>query len=285
MMKTPSFTSKNEDQNTVTSVVYVDYENIYETLRLYRKDPFEMGFFQTIQQKLASAGLNVIDFIVYSNFAKKTLTLEHQALLRSIGLQTRPASNNGKSSGDLELTVDALRVLYKNPEVNVFIIISSDRDIIPLLKAIKYENKVSYMISVKTGFNQTVAEYADFHEYIEDIFDLTMPEPEQELNEAWNTPGTPNFNQEQIARAREVAEYFYHSNIWKRCVQNKEPINLNGYIQVITRVLNRSSNEILDDFKVAHHLKYVSIYHDQFRQQLYIKEGERMGEVSLQPRS
>jgi hypothetical protein len=135
------------------------------------------------------------------------------------------------------------------------------------------------MISVKTGFNQIVAEYADFHEYIEDIFDLAAPEPEQELDESWNTLDTKDFNQEQIARAREVAEYFYHSNIWKRCLQHKEPINLNGYIHVITRVLNRSAGEILDDFKVAHYLKYVNIYHDQFRQQLYIKEGDRMGEL------
>jgi uncharacterized LabA/DUF88 family protein len=139
MMKKPLFTTENETQNTIASVVYVDYENIHETLKHYQKDPFEMEFFQTIQKKLASAGLNVIDFIVYSNFAKKTLTPEHQTTLRSIGLQTRPASNNGKSSGDLELTVDVLRVLYKNPEVNVFVIISSDRDIIPLLKAIKYD--------------------------------------------------------------------------------------------------------------------------------------------------
>jgi hypothetical protein len=268
-----------DTQNTVSSVVYVDYENIHETLKHYGKDPIEMNFFQVIHQKLVEAGLNVVDFIIYSNFAKKTLTPEHQTFLQSIGLQTRPASNNGKSSGDLELTVDALRMLYKNPQINVFIIISSDRDIIPLLKAIKYENKVSYMISVKTGFNQIVAEYADFHEYIEDIFNLSMEEPEKELNETLKTSDALNFTPEQIARAKEVSRYFYNSNIWKRCIHQKEPINLNGYIQVIAKVLNRSNNEILDDFKVAHHLKYVTIYQDQFRQQLYIKEGERMEEV------
>lgn len=91
-----------------------------------------------------------------------------------MGLQTRHASNDGKNSGDLELTVDALRVLYKNSNINFFVIISSDRDIIPLLKAIKYENKTSYVLSTQNGFNKTVAEYADFHEYIEEIFNLTL---------------------------------------------------------------------------------------------------------------
>lgn len=261
----------------MNAVVYVDYENISELLKKYGKDPLDIDFFKVIKVKLKESKLNIIDFIVYSNFEKKSFNNKQQTLLRTMGLQTRHASNNGKNSGDLELTVDALRALYKNPSINVFVIISSDRDIIPLLKAIKYENKVSYVLSTKNGFNQIVAEYADFHEYLEDMFGLTadMIKEEKESDEFLLGLEPVKIGEEEIERAKEVSKHFYNSHIWKKSTQHEEPINLKGYINVISRIVNRFPGEILNDFKVAHQLKYVTIYQDQ-NHRLYLKQGERM---------
>jgi hypothetical protein len=200
-------------------MTYVDYENILELLKAYGKNPLEIGFFPVIQSRLAIAGLKVIDFIVYGNFEKKVANDTGQTFLRGMGLQTRHASNNGKNSGDLELTVDALRDLYKNPNIDIFVIISSDRDIIPLLKAIKYENKLSYVYSARNGFNQIVTKYADFHEYIEDVFALTPEErviftPDEVAAFIDIDPKT--ISPEKIRRAQEVCRYFYTSHIWTK---------------------------------------------------------------------
>ncbi|HEX3048677.1 MAG TPA: NYN domain-containing protein [Bacillota bacterium] len=275
---------KHGQKNTV---VYVDYENIAELLRQSGNDPLEIDFFRVIQGKLRAANLNIIDFIVYSNFEKSrtraSWNTRQQSYIRTLGLQTRQASNNGKNSGDLELTVDALRVLYKTPSIHVFVIISSDRDIIPLLKAIKYENKFSYVISTRNGFNQVVAEYADAHEYIEDIFQIsatpcnngaTEVDPE-DLGVSFD-PATVTV--EEVERAREVAHYLYTSQIWKRANQIDEPVSLSGYISVISRVINRFPADLLNDFKRAHCLKYVAIYQDQ-NKRLYLRQGERAEEV------
>jgi uncharacterized LabA/DUF88 family protein len=118
----------------MNAIVFVDYENISALLKKYGKDPLEIDFFRVIQTKLKEANLHIIDFTVYGNFEKKTFNNKQQTLLRIRGLQTRHTSNNGKNSGDLELTVDAIRALYKNPSITVFVIISSDRDIIPPFK-------------------------------------------------------------------------------------------------------------------------------------------------------
>jgi uncharacterized LabA/DUF88 family protein len=151
------------------AIIYANYENILELLKNYGKNPLEIDFFRVIQDRLAAAGLKVIDFIVYGNFEKRSSSGDHQSILQGMGLQTRHVSDNRKNSGDLELTVDALKDLYKNSNIDIFIIISSGRDIIPLLKTIKYKNKLSYVISTQNRFNQTVAQYTDFHEYIEDF--------------------------------------------------------------------------------------------------------------------
>lgn len=273
---------KNELSN---AVVYADYENILELLTEFGEDPLEMDFFKVIQDKLAvDDGLNIIDFIIYGNFEKKTLDYKHQTHLRALGLQTRHACNKGKNSGDLELTVDVLKDLYKNHNIDIFVMISTDRDIIPLLKAIKYENKLSYVISTQNGFNQTVAKYADFHEYIEDIFHLDPPDPSiphQDLAEIVieiKDIDVKAANPVDIGRAQEVARYFYQSNIWKRALVLGEPVSLKGYLDVISKVVHRFRGDILDDFKLAHCLKYVTLYQDPIRG-LCLKQGVRIDMV------
>lgn len=265
----------------MNAVVYTDYENILELLKEFGQDPLKMNFFKIIQDKLAADGLNIVDFIVYGNFEKKASNCKNQTYLRSLGLQTRHACNGGKNSGDLELTVDVLKSLYKNHNINIFVLISSERDIIPLLKAIKYENKLSYVISTQNGFNQTVAKYADFHDYIEDIFHLDPPDPAAVRQDAteiiikMDDIDMKTVNPVDIGRAQEVARYFYQSNIWKRASALGEPISLKGYLDVISRVVHRFRGDILDDFKLAHRLKYVTIYQDPKRG-LCLKQGARI---------
>jgi uncharacterized LabA/DUF88 family protein len=262
------------------AMVYVDYENILELLKAYGKNPLEIDFFRVIQSRLAAAGIKIIDFLVYGNFEKKTPGGNQQSFLRAMGLQTRHASNNGKNSGDLELTVDALKDLFKNPNIDIFVIISSDRDIIPLLKTIKYENKLSYIFSTQNGFNQIVTKYADFHEYIETIFQLTPPEPGAINREAFDFSDIDleAVSAGQIQRAREVAHYFYHSHIWAKSSILGKPVSLRGYLDVVARVVKRSPEDVFHDFKLAHSLKLVTIYRDPERG-LCLKEGENMEKV------
>jgi uncharacterized LabA/DUF88 family protein len=261
----------------LNAMVYIDFENISELLKKPGYNPPVMDFFKVIQEKLKAAGLNIIDIIVFDNFEKKTLNGKQQTLLRAMGLQTRHASNNGKNSSDLELTVNALRDLFRNPNIDVFVIASSDRDIIPLLKEIKYGNKLAYVISTKNGFNPTVIKYADFHEYVEDIFTLTPPEPaivDQDAAKESIKIDPATVSLEKIRRAREVTRYLYNSHIWTQASVLGKPVNLKGYTDVVARVVKRSPNDILDDFKLAHCLKYITIYQDPARG-LCLREGRR----------
>ncbi|HEX3048329.1 MAG TPA: NYN domain-containing protein [Bacillota bacterium] len=270
-------------QNGSQTIVYVDYQNISDLLKSYGTDPQEINLFRVIQDNLKQSGLNVIDCIAYGDFEKNPESAKEQTYLRHMGFQTRHSANHGKNSSDLELTVDALRVLYKNPNIHTFVFISSERDLFPLLKAIKYENKRSYVLTTKTGFNRIVAEYADYHEYMEDIFNLTEKELETiktptSSAQSWDFNST-DINETAIARAREVSEYFYRSNIWKKYTIFAEPINLQGYINVISKIVHRTPDEILNDFKVAHHMKYVTLYNQS--QQLYIKQGSEKDTLFL----
>lgn len=279
-----------ELKNFTNAAIYVDYENIYELLKFYGKNPFDIDFFPVIIKKLKNEyRFKIIEFIVYSNFEKKEFQGRQQTLIQKLGIETRHSSNSGKNCSDLELTVDALRTLYKNPNVDVFVLISSDRDIIPLIKAIKYENKISFTISTKKGFNLIVTKYTDYHEYIEDIFQLSLKdEPHHHdgspeacgLREAGlkfdDSCGT--VTGEDLERAKEVSKLFYGSNVWKKYEQIGEIISLKGYINILAKTVIRNQAQLWEDFKMAHHLQYVYIYNDP-KKGLCLKEGPKRTEL------
>jgi len=272
-------------KNFTNAAVYVDYENIYELLKFYGKSPLDIDFFPLIIRKLKDEyKFKIIEFIVYCNFEKKEFQGKEQTLIQKLGIETRHSSNSGKNCSDLELTVDALRTLYKNPNVDVFVLISSDRDIIPLIKAIKYENKIAFTISTRKGFNLIVTKYTDYHEYIEDLFHLSLKEELKysELPEVTAKSGDDftAVTTEEIERAKEVSKRFYNSNVWKKSEQTGESVSLKGYINILAKTVIRNQAQILEDFKLAHHLRYIQIYADE-KKGLCLREGVKR--VDLEP--
>ena len=267
-----------------TTKVYVDFENIYTILKKSGRDPLEMGFFEVIRRKIEAEEMGIIDFIVYGNFEQAPLN-KYQTILRKMGFQTRHSANCGKNCSDMELTVNVLQDLYKNQNLEIFVIITSDRDFIPLLKAISSENKISYVFSTKSSFNPVLIQYATGHAYLEDLFDLGEPEAPVTsvttltVNRDLIDPSAFDpltINPEKIKQAREVAGYFYKSKIWQKSFLDSAPITLKGYLEVIVRALKRSTTELLDDFKTAHVLKYITLYEEPIKG-ICIKEGERSG--------
>ncbi|AFM40483.1 hypothetical protein Desaci_1467 [Desulfosporosinus acidiphilus SJ4] len=281
-------TSIKERKNTFLSTsVFIDYENIFKRLQSYGKTPTQIDFFNVINKRLEEQyALNIVDNIAYCNFERTEMfDSNHQTELQSIGLQTRHTSNNGKNSADLEMTVDALKTLYKNPKIEVFILISCDRDLIPLIKAIKEENKISFVLSTKNGFDKIVTKYADFHEYIEDIFNLSKEIQVlvgQELTgdkilDSANAINIEELQQEVIDNAKNVSGLLYKSDKWRK--HDINPVGLIGYSQLLTNKLSKLRDDVVEYFKCAHALKYVEIYIGEDKQ-LYLREGSNSKEIT-----
>lgn len=268
---------KNELFN---ATIHIDYENIFELLRKYGTNPLEINFFPVILDKFKNTyKLNIIECVAYCNFEKKSLQGRHQTILHNLGIQTRHAASNGKNCGDLMLTVKTLTTLYKNPNIDVFVIISSDRDMIPLLEAIKYENKTTYVLSTKYGFNPVVSCYADYHEYIEDIFDL---KPEMMVKETERNFDLyimqNNHNEKDIENAKEVSRLLYSSNVWRTYEKEGNPITLKGYLKIISPKIGGDTGQVIRYFELAHHYKYITIYEDQ-NKGLCLKKGDNYREI------
>lgn len=262
---------KNESLNTA---IYVDYDNIFELLKRYEADPLKINLLPTIFNKLKNEyNFNIVECIAFANFEKKPFQGRHRTALHNYGVDTRHAASNGKNCGDLMLTVDAITALYKKSTIDVFVIISSDRDLVPLMKAIRCENKLTYLLSTRYGFNNLVTFYADSHAYLEDIFNLTpdMLQNEKETLEFFVIGN--EFKDSDIEKARKVSELLYSSNIWQTCEKEGNPLTLKGYVSIVSHKLGEDISRIELYFKLAHTMKYITMYKDK-NKGLCIKKGD-----------
>lgn len=273
---------KLQKQERLNTCVYMDYENIEKQLSKYNTTAKKINFFDRITKYLETLNLNVIDFIVYANYDDSLFNKTHQTWLQSLGLQTRHTSNKGKNSGDLEMTIDALKSLYKNDYIDVFVIISCDRDFIPLIKAIKSENKITYVISTEIGFNKVVTTYADAHEYIENIFKEELDKVElTEIHDVSKMVASGVAKEDDDKNVKRICSFFYKSRMYKYYKEDHvKEIILKKYLSQVSKAMKMNIKEVDRFFRLASSMKYICIYDNNSGEEC-IKEGIKKDELTL----
>jgi len=196
-----------------------------------------------------------MDIIGYGNFPQNASNLKAQSQLQSLGIQIRQSYNNGKNAEEPDLTVETLRDSYEKPPVDIFVILSGDCQIIPLLKSIRYKNKHSYVISARTESNPIVTPYADYYEYLENILRLTPPVVCEDPLETLLNIDPDTVSLLDTRRAKEVALYYYQSFIMKDASHGIQPISLKLYIGAVARLFNRHPDELFFWFQTGPLLK------------------------------
>jgi hypothetical protein len=204
--------------------------------------------------------------IAYCNFERYNGRI--QTAIQSFGVETRHSASEYKNSSDIMLAIDAALMLCKLSHIRVFVIVSSDRDMIPLLKVIKSENRLAYLFSSRLGFNNIKAKYCDYHEYLEDIFHLTPEilnvneERNDQNNEVQDCHNETQDCQSSIENTRQVTKLLFNSNIWRKCEKDGKLVTLKGYVLVIAKIVKRSPSQIITDFEFASKLGYIDIVKD-----------------------
>ncbi|MFR8734595.1 MAG: NYN domain-containing protein [Clostridium perfringens] len=274
----------NSKKHTINASIYVDYENILRRLRVYGVHPInDLDFFRKLGIKLKEKNLNILDYIAYANFDDADLGNKAQTQIKSHGVNTKHTNNDGKTCSDLALAVDVITDLYKNDNIEVFIIVSCDRDFIPIMTAIKRENKKVITISLKEGSNSIINIFSNACIYIEDLFEFEKNGiklkciEENNINDNIQYEG--EITEEIKDNAKKAAGLLYSSNLWNSYKKSGELIGLNGYANMLSRYAMKEyiQKDIIDFFKVAHKFGWVNIYIQEDK--LYLKEGENRSEL------
>ena len=150
--------------------VYVDYENIHKTLIRTKTNVLREGFFEKLRTWCSNNNKRIVQTQVYCNFDNEDLyQSHHQTTLQNYGVETIHTSNQGKNYADLKISIDVLTSMYSNNNIDEFIIVSNDKDMIPLLNSIRANKRNVYVITAGEDYNRSICEFADQHISLEEV--------------------------------------------------------------------------------------------------------------------
>lgn len=163
------------EENTKNSnmLIYIDYENIHFILKKYHTNLQEKDFLNVLKKHCKDRKYNILDIIVYCNYDINDLHESyHQTWLLQNNVEIRHTANKSKNFADLQIAVDVLEEVYCNTLVDGFIIISSDKDMMPLIKAIRRRDKIVELITTVKDCDFGVTVFPTSHCTLENLLDI-----------------------------------------------------------------------------------------------------------------
>ncbi len=96
-----------------------------------------------------------------------------------------------KNSVDMHLCVDAMRALYRYPHLSAFVLISGDRDFIPLVRALRMEGKLVIGVGVADTTSNYLGRAVDQFVFYQDLLTRSDPTPRPAVKPETETPAAP----------------------------------------------------------------------------------------------
>lgn len=157
--------------------VFVDFENVYVSVR----EKFDATpNFELIMDRCEDYGRIVIarayaDWYRYPRVTSALFANGVEPMYvptyyydRDMGRTGRPIKN----SVDIHLCIDAMRTLYTEPNIKRFVLVTGDRDFIPLVNAIRQRGRDVIVIGIGGAASSHLAQSADEFLFYEQIADL-----------------------------------------------------------------------------------------------------------------
>src|SRR5688572_15451899 len=161
--------------------IYVDYENLYNSLRsTVGANPA----FDVIMDKCREFGRLTIcrAYADWSEFARVVTSQMFSSGIEPIFVPTRKfydaktRSLATKNSVDIHITIDIIKDVLSSKNIDIFVLVSGDRDFVPLMNQIRAAGKEVYAIGVAGCTSSELAVAVDemfyYHQLLENEEEL-----------------------------------------------------------------------------------------------------------------
>ncbi len=167
-----------KEDNHRDVAVFIDFENVYISVeQIYNTRPN----FETIMEKCGEYGRTIIarayaDWYRYQKVTNALYANGIEPVYVPTYHYTRDYHRQGKAiknSVDIHLVIDTMKILYTYGNIGVYVLVTGDRDFIPLVNAIRQHGKKVIVIGVAEAASSHLAQSADefffYHQLSEDI--------------------------------------------------------------------------------------------------------------------
>jgi len=124
------------------AAIFLDFENIYYFLSKEFMDPPNLNdaileLLRNLKHHLSDEfGLDCIISNAYADFERLGSTPQGGLFLMGVDTKNVMGTEH-KNAADMRLCIDALEVLYTRPEIQSFVLVTGDRDYIPLIQHLR----------------------------------------------------------------------------------------------------------------------------------------------------
>jgi uncharacterized LabA/DUF88 family protein len=154
--------------------IFIDLENVYYGLKKYHMDPDPPdethNLFLRLQEHYGRDAIRLME--AYADFEQLDLSMMSLQKKRVHIHQVYGNGRNGrerKNAADIQLCLDAMEVLYEIPEINTFVIVSADQDMIPLLDRLWSRGK---QVELFCLCDESLSRTAQLHEFCDQTHNL-----------------------------------------------------------------------------------------------------------------
>lgn len=162
------------EQRRPDVAVFIDFENVYVSVR----DKLNANpNFEAIMDRCSDLGRVVISraYADWYRYPRVTSALYANAI-EPIYVATyyydKDVGRTGraiKNSVDMNLCIDAMKTLFTNPNIGRFVLVTGDRDFIPLVNSIRQQGKEVYIIGIGGAASTHLAQSADEFVFYEQL--------------------------------------------------------------------------------------------------------------------
>jgi uncharacterized LabA/DUF88 family protein len=137
------------------AAVFVDFENLFQSLKGreelsgLRIRELSLGILEHLKQRLHTDKAPMVLGRSYAAFdTYPGMEVAHDLALMGFDPQYVLVGHAGKNSADVQLACDVCRVLYRRPDIDAIVIVSGDRDFIPIARQVLEENRELRVVAI-----------------------------------------------------------------------------------------------------------------------------------------
>jgi len=139
----------------MNAAVFVDFENLYLSLKSRsdsgggRTRELSLQILEGMLARLRSKGHPMVIGRSYAAFdTYPGAEVAHDLALMGLDPQYVLISHSGKNSADVQLALDVARVVFRRADIELIVIVSGDRDFIPLARQVLEEGRELRIVSI-----------------------------------------------------------------------------------------------------------------------------------------
>jgi uncharacterized protein (TIGR00288 family) len=168
------------EQNRSDVAVFIDFENIYVSVR----DKLDANpNFEIIMDRCNELGRVILarafaDWYRYPRITSALYANNIEPIYVPTYYYDKDAGRTGrpiKNSVDMNLCIDAMRTLFTMPQLSTFVLITGDRDFIPLVNSMRQQGKNVVIVGVGGAASTHLAQSADEFIFYEQLVGKPLP--------------------------------------------------------------------------------------------------------------